>query len=156
MQARLLAESLFEANRQLLPLHRDLYNQRIARNVDSIRWFLSVHYKFNTLLNTPFWQHCRAATDVSGAQPVIDYYKQVGPSTFWEFSLLDMYDFATMTGYLQLLVGQRVPHAIDARLTPEQQALFNQRVNQNRQAAQSGFTVKQALEMLNHPAAVFH
>ncbi len=156
MQARMLAESLFESDRQLLPMHRDLYNERISRNVDSIRWFLSVHYKFNTQLDTPFWQHCRSSTDVSGAQKVIDYYKQVGPSTFWESSILDVYDFATMTGYLQLLVGQRVPHAMDAKLTPEQRAVFNQRLNQNRQAALAGFTVEQALEMLKHPAAVFH
>ncbi|MDX5404991.1 MAG: tryptophan 7-halogenase, partial [Bacteroidota bacterium] len=35
---------------------------------DDVRDFLAVHYRFNRKIDTPFWKHCREATDLGAAQ----------------------------------------------------------------------------------------
>jgi tryptophan halogenase len=44
----------------------DFANQSVGAHWDFLRWFLAVHYKFNSRLDTPFWRAARADTDVSG------------------------------------------------------------------------------------------
>jgi tryptophan halogenase len=57
-----------------------LYNDFLGRHWDETRDFLALHYRFNTMLDTPFWQHCRANTPLHGAQPLVDFYVENGPS----------------------------------------------------------------------------
>jgi tryptophan halogenase len=61
------------------PTARDVVNECLARRWDGIRWFLSLHYKFNTRLNTPFWAEARSTVDVSGFQPVLDSFATGAP-----------------------------------------------------------------------------
>jgi tryptophan halogenase len=46
-------------------------NQSVGAHWDFLRWFLSIHYKFNTRLDTPFWRAARADTDSSGLDEAI-------------------------------------------------------------------------------------
>jgi tryptophan halogenase len=153
MQAQLLAESLVESDRKIVPIHASLYNDRIARNTDSIRRFLAVHYKFNTLLDTPFWKACRAKVDLAGAESIIEYYQQTGPGDYWQHGLVDPYDFATMTGYLQLLVGQGVPHNVQVNPAPSQRKILNDHYLANRTTATNGIGVKEMLQLTRDPRA---
>lgn len=151
MQAQLLAESLVESDRRLIPMHAALYNDRIARNTDSIRRFLAIHYKFNTLLDTPFWRECREKVDLAGAESMVDYYQQTGPGDYWKHSLLDVFDFAATAGYLQLLVGQKVPHRARANPKPMEQKILSDHFTRNRSIGMNGFSVKEMLHLSRDP-----
>ncbi len=110
--ARNLAELLADGDRVVRDCHRHLLNAVAADGMDAIRWFLGLHYKFNDRLDTPFW---RAATgpggvDVTGVQPLIDAYREVGPTAVWRSVLLTPHDPFGPEGYLVMLVGQRVPY----------------------------------------------
>jgi tryptophan halogenase len=151
MQGQLLAESLQESDRRLIDIHATLYNQRVSRNVDSIRRFLAIHYKFNTLLDTPFWRQCRQSVDLAGAEQAVEYYQQTGPALYWMNAALDLFDFATATGYLQLLVGQAVPFRSKAALTSAQSQLIQNYLAANRRLGETGYTVQQMLQLGRDP-----
>ena len=79
-------------------------------NWDNIRHFLAIHYKFNTRLDTPFWRACRADADLAGAEDIVEFYEENGPSHLGQVMLLNQLDQFTIHGWLSLLVGMRVPH----------------------------------------------
>ena len=45
---------------------------------DYIRWFLSLHFKFNKKLNTDYWKESRANVNVSGIEHLINLYQEIG------------------------------------------------------------------------------
>lgn len=107
---------------QLLPttprqggMARTLYNDRYAKVWDGLRWFLSIHYKFNNRLETPFWQAARAKTDVSRIQPMIDAYQEGGPIAFRSPRFKRLLNaaleilFFGVAGFDCILAGQKVP-----------------------------------------------
>jgi tryptophan halogenase len=150
MQARLLAEALYESNRRIMPTHVKLYNAQVARSNDSIRKFLAIHYKFNALLNTPFWQECREKIDLAGAEPIIEHYQESGPTAYFR-SLLDPMDFAGMSGYVQLLAGQAVPYTAEVKATPAEQQILEKVLAHHKQIGMSGMSVKEMLAMTRDP-----
>jgi len=85
------------------------YNHIGGRTWDTIRYFLGIHFKFNTRLDTPYWRACREKADLGTAQPLVDYYQENGPSTYGRTALLRINDIFGMEGYLCLLLGQNVP-----------------------------------------------
>src|SRR5262249_15179704 len=109
-QSQALAETLVDSDRQPRPTLVRQYNKRHARDWDTIRKFLCIHYKFNTRLDTPFWQACRADAELGDAVEIVDYYKENGPSVAWRKVLLQPGDQFDMEGYLSLLLGQQVPY----------------------------------------------
>src|SRR5262249_3074973 len=98
-----------------LPVCRDaaasrrLFNRRICEYWDYIRWFLSVHYKFNHRVDTPFWRHCHEATDVSGAEDIVEYFKEGAPLTAKAVPTQYARPTFNSFGYDVLLFGQAVP-----------------------------------------------
>src|SRR5206468_4394605 len=63
-----LADSLLDSLCEPTPTLIRLYNDYNARAWDDIRDFLAVHYKFNTRVNSTFWQACRNDTALHSAQ----------------------------------------------------------------------------------------
>ena len=59
-----------------------LLNRRVGAYWDYLSWFLALHYRFNRRLDTPFWRHCRAETDVSAHAELIESYHQRGPLSY--------------------------------------------------------------------------
>lgn len=53
-------------------------NQTTNENWDSVRWCLAIHYKYNTRIDSPFWQACQRDTDIGAAAKVVNYYKANG------------------------------------------------------------------------------
>ncbi|MBC7369964.1 MAG: tryptophan 7-halogenase, partial [Bdellovibrionaceae bacterium] len=88
-------------------------NQEIAATWDTFRWFLGMHYKFNTRLDTPYWKHCRANTEIGDAQLVIDLFQARPPlsaSNFGSnspFTALEALVFNSYS-YDTLLFGQNL------------------------------------------------
>lgn len=147
-----LTDVLLNSDQQPPPSQIRLYNRQNALFWDSIRGFLALHYKFNTRLDTPFWQHCREKTELASASPIVEYFEENGPDGYWAHVLLDNpADQFTLGGYLTMLVGMKVPYRHTWKPGPEDLARFEANRNQQRRIALGGFTVSQTLDALRSP-----
>ncbi len=112
MMSMMLAQGLPTSWSQ--PRSRAAFNTSIARKWDALRWFIAVHYRFNTRLDTPFWRDARANVDVSGIQPLLDAFSEGAP-----LQLRDLYTrgsvratvrtFYDLQSYDCILLGQKTP-----------------------------------------------
>jgi tryptophan halogenase len=98
-------------------------NLFLGRKWDELRWFLAVHYKFNTRIDTPFWKQARADTDVSGLQALLDVYSTGAPlvrrSNLVKRMLRDAAPpFYGLAGIDNVLLGQKVPTTLLPRTEP--------------------------------------
>ncbi|WP_206696543.1 hypothetical protein, partial [Streptococcus pseudopneumoniae] len=75
-------------------------------------------------LDTPFWRHAQAETDVSNVQPLIDFYRDNGPTGYGRFLLNGNQSDFGLEGYLVMLVGNKVPSNFQSGITPQQRALW--------------------------------
>jgi tryptophan halogenase len=146
-----LAETLAESAGLVAPSMKAQFNQRNARSWDAIRRFLGVHYRFNRRLETPFWLACCQEVDLAGAESVVEYYRENGPSVLWRDILLDRFDQFGMEGYLSMLVGQQVPYHDPGLPTPAEQAAWAQIQSAIHRKAQAGYSVPAALAAIRHP-----
>jgi tryptophan halogenase len=142
-----LIDSLCEPNATLTKLYND-YN---GRAWDDIRDFLAVHYKFNTRLDTPFWRAARNDTALHGAQFLVDFYKENGPSVVAGAQLLHPSNSFGMDGYLALLVGQNVAHAKPFTPPAKEREQWRNRCNTWGLEARRALSVKEALETIRKP-----
>jgi tryptophan halogenase len=93
---------------------REMVNIGIADRWEAIRWFLSIHYKFNTRKDTPFWRHVRADASVAGAQPMLDMFASGAPlqnrnPLVRSYALAGAPTFYGLAGVDTILLGQQVP-----------------------------------------------
>lgn len=61
------------------PAPRAVLNDVTARRWDGLRWFLALHYKYNSRLDTPFWKEVRESADVSGIEPLLEVFAGGAP-----------------------------------------------------------------------------
>ncbi len=151
LQCRTLAECLIDSEGEPSPSVRALYNKAITESWDDVRDFLAVHYKFNTRLNTPFWQACREEIPLKGAQGVCDFYRENGPSALANNYVLSSQNPYGVDGYLALLVGQQVPHQRQGRVTSKDRQAWNRHAQDTASIAQAGFTVREGLDYIRRP-----
>jgi len=107
-RCELLADLLSDSQCRPAPAQSQLFNTHTALMWDALRRFLSVHYRHNTRLDTPFWTHCREQVDLVDARPIVDYYRHVGPSPYVLPALVGPNDLFGTRGYLAILVGLKV------------------------------------------------
>ena len=146
-----LAEALADADREMRPSVVSLFNRRVSEGWETIRRFLALHYKFNDRLDTPFWRECREKTDLAGAEQVVEYYQENGPSILWEKMLLHPDDQFTMDGYLSLLVGQRVPQRSGYVPSQAEWRWWEQAVQNHQAVARHAYDVREALALVRSP-----
>lgn len=142
-----LVDSLCEPNSTLI----ELYNSYNAQAWDDIRDFLAVHYKFNTRLDNPFWRACRADTKLHGAEFLVRFYQENGPSVVAGAQLLHVSNSFGMDGYLAMLVGQGVPHAKPFVPPPKEAETWRSRCATWANEARRAMDVKQCLEAIRRP-----
>jgi tryptophan halogenase len=126
----------------------DLYNRFNTQAWDDIRDFLAVHYKFNTRLDTSFWQACRADTRLHGAEPLVQFYRENGPSIVAGIQLLHPSNSFGMDGYLAMLVGQNVPHDRPYAPTADEARRWRDHSLKWEAEARRGMTVRECLDAL--------
>lgn len=143
-----LADTLKDSLGEPTPSLVELYNTYNSRQWDDIRDFLAVHYAFNTRLDTPFWKACREETDLAGAEPMIRFYQENGPSLVAEAVQFDPNNSFGLEGYLAMLVGQGVPHGKPWVVPPAEQKIWQERLRNYRDHAAHGYTVEQCLGMI--------
>jgi tryptophan halogenase len=151
-QSEALADTLWSSDCRPTPTQRRLINDAHVRHWDAIRGFIAMHYKLNTRLDTPFWRHCRAETDLAAAAPVVEYFRENGPDNFWEPGLIDPFDEFKFRGYATLLVGQSVPYGNPYDPPAPVRDTWRTLCRQNGEAAQRAMTVEETLASLRSPA----
>ena len=150
--ARALAIALADSERDPQPTMRDAFNKIVTRMWDEIRDFLAIHYRYNTRLDTPFWQHCRESTALHGAEPIVRYYEENGPSTAFACELLTPEtSIFHLEGFYALLLGQKVPHRCVRPLTPDEQKIVTSLRNEQLYHARHGFGVAESLALIRGP-----
>lgn len=152
VEASTLADVLMDSLQDPGPQLIDLYNRYNTEQWDEVRDFLSVHYKFNTRLDTEFWRACRNDTDLAGAQEVVDFYRENGPSTVAGGILLKASNSFGMDGYLALLVGQKVPHKRMYEPGVNERTIWSNRISQHEALATYGLTVRECLDAIRQPS----
>jgi tryptophan halogenase len=152
VESSALADTLLDSLCDPGPSIIELYNRYNAIQWDDIRDFLAVHYRFNTRLNTPFWKACRSEVKLHGAQDLVDFYVENGPSVVAGTVLLHPSNSFRMDGYIVMLVGQGVPHKKPYFPTPAESAFWRSRSAQlAADARERGMGVKEALTALRNP-----
>ena len=130
---------------------RRYYNKQAEGAWEDTREFLGVHYKFNTRLDTPFWQECRASVDLGEAQALVDYYRENGPALFSPGLISRPNSVFGVEGYMNMLVGQAVPHQNHYTPTADELQRWKTIRQKNHDQAQQGFTVAEALAEIRSP-----
>lgn len=146
-----LVPMLRESNLSPTPTLRNLYNEFFMQSWDEIRNFLSIHYRFNTRLDTPFWRQCRADVDVSGVQDLLDFYAENGPTRLCRHLVgsrgqeMGVHSAFGIEGYLVILTGNRVPYKNMHSATDEERQRWSAHLASLAEQARSGMTVEEAL-----------
>jgi tryptophan halogenase len=133
------------------PSMRDLYNELVSQGWHDIRDFLGLHYKLNTALDTPFWKHCRADTDLSGIGALLDFYEENGPTGFCRYRMGSSQNDFGIEGYFVMLVGNRAPYRKRHAASPQEKAIWEGHRHANINKAKHGIDVKEALYYVRHP-----
>ena len=130
---------------------RALFNDMTAQSWTDIRDFLALHYKLNTALDTPFWRHCVADTDVSGIAPLLEFYAENGPTGFCRYRLPKSENDFGVEGYLVMLVGNRAPYRAKYAPAAGERAVWESHRAHFQKAAQQGLDVRETLTYIRHP-----
>lgn len=153
-QSRALAETLGRSEMQPRPSHVTLYNRMHAQYWDPIRNFLTIHYKYNTRLDTPFWRECREKTDLAGGAEIAEYYEENGPEAYWGPGLINNpHDQFGVNGYFTLLAGMKAPFRRTYVPGPQEIERFNQLRRANLEAALRCMSVRDVLAAVRSPRA---
>lgn len=133
------------------PTMRTLFNRLMDNTWDDIRDFLALHYKYNTLLDTPFWRAAQNDTDLGGLPPLLEFYEENGPTGFSRYMLRDHDNNFGIEGYLVHLVGNKVPYKNRHKAAPDELARWNAHRSRFIATAKGGLDVKEALSYIRHP-----
>ncbi len=148
----LLAELLLDGDLITQPADAKIFNTLTARTWDGVRKFLATHYRFNTRLDTPFWRHCREHTDLAGAEPIVEWYQQKGPSPYAAPGLVNSQDIFGIDGYLVTLLGQSMPHQCRFQPSEQEARKWNAAREQYKARASNAISVSEALAIIAEPA----
>jgi tryptophan halogenase len=149
-QARVLAGTLEETNFEAPPTAVNLYNRFVGEVWDDIRDFLAMHYRFNTRLDTPFWQECRTSIELGGAREFVEFFQEVGPTALANDTLLPR-NSSFKDGYLVMLVGQQVPYHLRYKPSDAEWKKWHARCAEFAATAQAGLDVKEMLGVIRGP-----
>jgi tryptophan halogenase len=118
---------------------------------DAAEEFQSLHYKFNGMLDTPFWPHAQADADVSGVGELLEFYEENGPTGFCRCRLPRTESDFGLEGFLVMLVGNKVPYRKLHPATPAELATWERRKRAFIGEARKGIRSEEALAYAKHP-----
>jgi tryptophan halogenase len=150
-QAAKLIHCLADSHLEIDSLSRDYFNRYSNKMWQDIRRFLALHYKYNTRLKTKFWEACQNDTDLSGAEEIIEYYKNCGPSLLWARDAMGQNDPFTWEGYLVMMVGQKVPFQREYSFSHKEKSAWHDYQKQLKMKAKEAITMRKGLDMIRSP-----
>ena len=133
------------------PTVRALYNKMTCESFDDTRDFLALHYKLNTRLDNEFWRHCVADTDMGALGPLLDFYRENGPTGIARYTLPSLLINFGIEGYLVMLVGNQALCHARHQPTPAEQSTWTQNRAPFMAQARQGMTVAEALRIIRLP-----
>jgi len=139
-----LADSYLEID----PTSRKYYNDYCWDTWENIRRFLAMHYKFNSRLETKFWEAAQNDTDMSGTEEIMEYYEACGPATLWAGKAMGPNDPFSWEGYLVMLVGQKVPFRRPFQATEAERANWKRYHEDLKNAVSDALTMRESLDMI--------
>ena len=145
--ARTLGQALVDTDCQPPDAMMAHVNQYVGRMWDDIRNLLSVHFAFNQKRDTPFWIHCRENTDLSGVQPLLDFYRECGPSSIGSEFIPNNSVFRH-DGYLALFIGQHIPTQYEFPVLQTEQEKWTQVFKRVQATAREALPVDDALPLV--------
>ena len=89
--------------------------------------------------------------NLAGAEEIVEYYQEHGPSALWAPTLVDPIDPFRLDGYFTLLLGQQVPYRRQYTPTPQEQYVWQELQAEWATAAYNGLTVEEALKVVRSP-----
>jgi len=146
-----LVDFLRHSDLEPTPSWRDLFNKASYEQWIDIRDFLSIHYKYNGLLDTPFWKQARAEADVSGIEGLLKFYEENGPTGFCRHHMPEGTGNFGLEGFLVMLVGQQVPYKRKYQVPAREQEIWNGRLAAMVAQAAKGIRSEEALAYVKHP-----
>lgn len=152
-EANGLAECLLDSVCDPTPTMSHVYSRYSGERWDDIRNFLALHFKFNSLVDTPFWRACRADVRLHGAQDVVDYYGENGPSIITGSLLVPPASPFRIDGYLTLLVGMNVAYDRPYSPPPHEQKFWQLYCLKLAEDARRAMDVREALRAIRSPSA---
>jgi tryptophan halogenase len=155
-ESQTLVDFLLHSGLAPTPTIRALFNRIMDDTWDDIRDFLALHYKFNTQLSTPFWLACQNDTDLGGLPPLLEFYRENGPTGFARYMLRNPDGNFGIEGYLVHLVGNRVPYEKRHHADPAELQRWAAHRARFIATAQAGIGVKEALSYIRHPGWQWH
>lgn len=147
-QSATLAGALEEGQFEMSEPMRRLYNRYNGGQWDDIRDFLSLHYRFNSRLTTPFWEAARNDTDLAGAADMVDFWQQHGPSALPNGILLNAANVFGLEGYFALLAGMKVPVARPYQPTAAERSVWRAHLQSLGTEAAKGCGMRESLAAL--------
>lgn len=150
-QSAKLIHCLADSYLEIDPKSRDYFNQYCFGMWEDIRRFLALHYKYNSLIDSEFWRACQNDTDIRGAEEIIEYYENCGPSLLWGRRAMGPDDPFTWEGYLVMLVGQKVPFKRKYSFTHKEKSGWHDYNKKLRTAAKEAITMRKGLDMIRSP-----
>ena len=142
-----VANTLRETGSHRVAEIRKIHNTRVRNKWDDVRDFLAVHYKFNHHSDSAFWQACRNEISLHGAEELVDFYREAGPSRLCEMFVSRDSTFGIL-GYLAMLLGQRVPTKNRGDLMPVERRAWLQYRETIRRNVKSAVDMRKALDTL--------
>jgi tryptophan 7-halogenase len=146
-----LVDFLIHSNLKPTDTMRDLYNDLTLTGWKDVRDFLAIHYKFNGMLDTPFWKQVREDADVSGVAELIKFYQENGPTGFCRYRLPNTQTDFGLEGFLVMFVGNQIPYKNRYKPTAAEQETWQKRKAGFIQEASRGIRSEEALAYVNHP-----
>lgn len=135
-------------------------NKKIGDHWDYLRWFLSLHYKFNKKSGSKFWKFCNEECDVSGIQDLIDLFLKTGPLTYQSKFRSEIIDqripdnIFGRNGFDHILLGQGV--VPECSLSPKYDPkIWNLKKESYTSLSGSGILQKQALKIISNHSYKF-
>jgi tryptophan halogenase len=147
-----LADSLVDSACEPGPMLMKLYNRYNGDQWDDIRNFLAVHYKFNERYDTPFWKAVRSDVALHGAQDIVDWYQESGPSLLPGATLVHASNSFRIDGFFALLVGQRVPYQRKYQPTSAEEKFWLQFRQHLVEDARRGMSSEEVIKVLRTPS----
>jgi tryptophan halogenase len=150
-ECRNIVSCLKESAMDPTPSVVDIYNIHFSDAWDDTRDFLAVHYKFNSLKDTPFWQHCREKVPLHNAEPLLKFYQENGPSWLAENTVFKGLPQFGLDGYYSMFIGMKVPHNKPHPATAQERLKWETYKSDWVRLAREGISVKEGLEILRDP-----
>lgn len=147
IQCRWLTDGLIDAGLEPTPSMRSLFCQMNTGLWRETRDFLGLHYRFNDRLDNEFWRECRADTSLGNLEPVVDFYRENGPSGI-AAGLLGPNNPYGLDGIYALLMGLKVPHQRLYQASGPEKKIWSQRTEAHRAIARQALSMPEAAAQL--------